>query len=89
MDNTKAVRLLAVSTELVQRYAPSAPQAVQNEAVIRCAGWLHQQPKGSVRSESVGPLSAAYATADKSALRSSGAAALLTVWKVRRAGAVG
>ena len=44
VDSTTATRLLAVATELVTRYAPDAPDAISNEAVIRCAGWLSEQP---------------------------------------------
>ena len=35
-----APHLLAVGTALVERYAPCAPEALQNEAVIRVVGWL-------------------------------------------------
>ena len=37
---TRGERLLAVATETVERYAPVAPETVQNEAVIRFAGYL-------------------------------------------------
>ena len=43
-DSTTATRLLAVATELVNRYAPDAPDAIANEGVIRAAGWLAEQP---------------------------------------------
>ena len=88
-DEPVATRLLAVATEAVERYAPDAPSATQNEAVIRCAGWLAEQPTAAVRSESVGDVSTAFAPSHASALRHSGAMALLSLWKVRRGGAVG
>ena len=39
-DTATAERLLPVAVALVDRYAPSAPEAVRDEAAIRCAGWL-------------------------------------------------
>ena len=84
-----AARLYPVAVALVERYAPDAPEAVQNEAVIRTAGWLDEQPRGGVRSETIGDEAYEYAPAMVSALRHSGAMALLSPWKVRRAGAIG
>ena len=84
-----AARLHGVAVALVERYAPKAPEAVQNEAVIRTAGWLDEQPRGGVRSETIGDETFEYAPAMVSALRHSGAMALLSPWKVRRAGAIG
>lgn len=81
-------QLGATAAALVERHAPAAPQPIKNEAVIRCAGWLCQQPAGSVRSERVGDLSTGYSPAMLSALRHSGAAALLAPWRVRRAGSI-
>ena len=88
INNTLADRLLAVASALVTRHAPAAPDAVANEAALRCAGWLKDQPSSSVRSRSVGPLSADYSPSMTSALRHSGAMALLSPWKVRRGGAI-
>ena len=70
-------RLLAVGTALVQKHAPNAPEAVQNEACIRVCGYLFDQPTSSARQ--------GYA----SALRSSGARALLLPWRVVGVGVVG
>ena len=44
-DTSIVTRLLAVGTELVTEFAPDAPDAVQNEAVIRLAGYLYDQPQ--------------------------------------------
>ena len=88
IDSVTATRLLAVSTALVERYAPDAPEPIQNEAAIRCCGWLNEQPAAAVRSESVGDISAAYAPNMMGALRHSGAMALLSPWKIRRAGSI-
>ena len=71
---TEATRLLASSTALVERHAPDAPTAIQNEAVVRVSGWLFDLP-------------AAQRMAAGDVLRNSGAAALLLPWRVHRAGA--
>ena len=81
-------RLGSTAAALVEAFAPGAPQPVKNEAVIRTSGWLAEQPTAAVRSESVGAISSSYAPTHMSALRHSGAMALLSPWKVRRAGAI-
>ena len=87
-DSVTAPRLLAVATALVTRYAPGAPDAVANEATIRFAGWLHGSPASGVRSESIGDISTAFSPAMTGGLRASGAMALLSPWKIRRAGSI-
>ena len=87
-DAATATRLLAVATALVERYAPDAPDAVSNEATIRAAGWLAEQPAAAIRSESEGDIRTSYATTAMSALRHSGGQALLSPWKIRRGGAI-
>ena len=89
LSDARAQALGSTAAALVERYAPGAPGPVKNEAVIRCAGWLCEQPHGAVRSESEGDISTSYAATHVGALRHSGAMALLTAWKVRRAGAIG
>ena len=88
---TRAQRLLAVATERVNRYAPLTPSVIKNEACIRFAGYLGGSDFGGVTSESIGPQSVSYTspTHNASAFRSSGAEALLSPYKVRRAGAIG
>ena len=76
-ETAQATRLLATATAWVTRHAPDAPAAIQDEAVIRVAGYLFDQQTAS--------RGAAYADA----LRNSGAAALLLPWRVHRAGSVG
>ena len=88
VDTATATRLLAVATALVERYAPDAPDAISNEAAIRSAGWLAEQPAAAIRSESEGDIRTSYATTAMSALRHSGGQALLSPWKIRRAGAI-
>ena len=88
VDSTTATRLLAVATALVNRYVSAAPDAITNEATIRCAGWLAEQPSAAIRSETEGDVSTSYAPSMQSALRHSGAMALLTHWRIRRSGAI-
>ena len=87
-DEDTLDRLGAAAAALVERYAPDAPIAIKNEAVVRAAGWLAQQPAASVRSESVGDIRTSYMPTHSGALRHSGAMALLSPWKIRRAGAI-
>ena len=87
-DESTATRLLAVASALVTRHAPAAPDAISNEAVIRTAGWLAEQPSAAITSETEGDIRTSYAPSMQSALRHSGGMALLSPWKVRRAGAI-
>ena len=83
-----AARVLAVATQVVEDYAPDAPEALQNEAVIRFAGYLSQSDFGGIPEETIGPLSVKYTVNHAAAFRNCGAAALLTRYRVRRAGAI-
>ena len=88
VDSATATRLLEVAKALVTRYAPAAPVAVQNSAVVRCAGWLAEQPAAAITGETEGDIQTSYAPTMQSALRHSGGMALLSPWKIRRAGAI-
>ena len=85
----RAERVLEAATETALRYAPAAPTAVLNEAVLRCCGYLLDHPSDARRSETTGAVSSSWAATQTSALRHSGAMALLSPYKVRRAGAIG
>ena len=87
-DRETADRLLPVASALVEWHAPDAPEAVQNEAATRCAGWLAQAPSSGLRHYQVGAVISTFTPSMTSALRHSGAMALLGPWRVRRAGAV-
>ena len=87
-DVDRAGRVLAVATAIVVEYAPHAPAALLNEAVIRLAGYLTQSDYGGVREEKMGPREVAYQMNHAMMFRNSGAQALLTRWKRRRAGAI-
>ena len=79
-------RLGSTASALVDAYAPSAPQPVKNEAVIRVAGWI----KGS-RPDEIVLLDAGSVTMQwrhnpgRNAMRNSGAMGLLAAWRSPRA----
>ena len=71
---------------MVERYAPAAPQAVKNEAVIRLAGWLKSSPAGDLAPTGAGTLTFSWRPgASRNALRNSGAMGLLSGWHRPRA----
>ena len=65
-------RTLGAATALVEGYAAEAPEAIQNEAALRLASYLYDTPPG-------------YSQRSQNPLRDSGAIALLTAYRVRRA----
>ena len=81
-----AARLGPVASALVENYASAAPESIKDEAVIRAAGWLHGN-KPAIRKIGAGPIDVEFSSG-QSALRNSGAMALLSPWKIRRAGAI-
>ena len=74
----QATRLLAYCTEVASRHLGDAygdaPAVVVNEAVIRLAGYLYDQPN------------AGRGVGFASALRNSGAGAMLLPYRIHRAG---
>ncbi|MDE2783791.1 MAG: hypothetical protein OXK77_12610 [Gemmatimonadota bacterium] len=88
-ERAVAERLLSVATAVVERYAPDAPSDIQNEAVIRFAGYLHQSRATiAFRSTSIGGIDVQGPPTHAPAFRNCGAMALLSPWKVRRAGVI-
>ena len=79
-ETEQATRLLAYATEAISRHLGTAyedaPEAILNEAAIRLAGYLYDQP------------SAAGGASFANALRNSGAAAMLLAYRIHRAGSV-
>ena len=74
-DETATVtRLLAVAGAMVAKHAPNAPDAIQDEAVVRIAGYLFDAPAspGGTNHSAIG--------------RNSGAWGLLLPYRVHRAG---
>lgn len=82
-------RVLPVATQMVGDYAPQAPTALLNEAVIRFAGYLLEVSVGTVKSATLGPYSQENVVNHADAFRRSGAAMLLTRYKKRRGGPIG
>ena len=74
--------------QVVEDYAPGAPPTLQDEAAIRFAGYLRESGTGAVSSKGVGPLTVQYVVNHATMFRNSGAAALLTRYRVRRGGTV-
>ena len=89
LSDDDAAHLGAVASALVEQYAPGAPAALKNEAVIRAAGYLAGSDFGAVAAEEMGPQKTEYSTNHAAMFRNSGAAALLSRWRVRRAGKIG
>ncbi len=88
LDDPETARLVEAASAIVDRYAAGAPEAVRDEAVVRVAGYLAECPPAPIRHERVGEISTGFHRDSQSALRHSGAMALLSPWKVRRAGAI-
>lgn len=90
LEADRVDRLGRVAAVMVEQYASGAPEAVQDEAVVRFAGYLAQSDFGTIVSEtSVGDAKVEYTVTHQNAFRNSGAAMLLTRWRVRRAGVIG
>lgn len=88
LGDAEILRLIAVASALVEKYSPLAPDQIKSEAVVRCVGWLQESPAAPIRSERTGEIMTGYHRDSLSALRHSGASAILSPWKVRRAGAI-
>ena len=73
------VRLLTVATAMIDKYSPDAPADVANEAAILYVAYLRESVNPATP-DSTGPTRA-------TAFRHSGAQALISPWKIRRAGA--
>lgn len=85
-DRTTATRLRAAANAHVEKYAPDAPEDVKHEALLRFGGYL------ATTFDTLGIKKLNTGTDVEMmhlhgpAFRNSGAAMLLTPWKVRRAG---
>ena len=75
-ETAEATRLLAYASAAVTKHVPDCPDVIHNEAVVRLAGYLFEQPF------------AARGSAFANSLRNSGASAILLPYKVIRAGSV-
>ena len=81
-------RMLDTAAALAERYASGAPVAVKDGATIRTVGWMANHPSFSLKGSSAVGVRRSYDTEQLSALRHSGAMALLSPWKIRRAGVI-
>lgn len=88
LDDAETLRLIEAASALVKKHAPLAPESVKNEAIVRVAGYLQESPPAPIRHERIGEVATGYHRDSASALRHSGAMAILSPWKVRRAGAI-
>ena len=89
LDATEAARLAPVVDAMVNRYAPSAPLVLRQEAAIRVAGWLADSPASNLRSSAIGPISYDFAPSQRGALMHSGAKAILYPYRTKTAGLAG
>ncbi|MDE2667228.1 MAG: hypothetical protein OXI69_13875 [Acidobacteriota bacterium] len=85
---THAAQLRKVAKAIVEAEAPNAPSCVQNEAVVRLAGYLAQSDFGGIVEEELGAKRVEYAVNHAAMFHRSGAKGLLSRWKRRRAGAI-
>ena len=85
-----AVRLHAVALAAVNGYAPAVEDPLKSEAILRTAAYLHADDPAArtQRRLEVGDAVRLEPRAPGSALRLSGAAALLSPYRVRRAARV-
>ena len=76
-DNLRACELGEMASDLVERYAPSAPVSVRDEACIRLIGYISQSSSyGAIRKMGVSSLDIEYVVNHSAMFRNSGAAAL-------------
>ena len=83
----RALRFGPVAADLVEEYAPLAPDPIKDEALIRMVGWMDDKTNISIRAANL-TLRKTRGRDELSALKYSGAGALLNPWKVRRAGKI-
>lgn len=86
LTDERVQALGATAAALVEQYAPSAPQALKDESVIRAAARLHESPGASVRIESTGDLSSGYSPSLTGVLLHSGCKSMLYPFRTKRAG---
>ena len=89
LSDTDATRLGSMAAELVEKYAPDAPDGVKLEAAMRCVGWWTQSAAFPVSSRSFGNAgSVDYALTRLNPVQHSGAAMILTPWRIHTMGVI-
>ena len=85
-DDERVARLLEYASAIVQEYTRESiyPGGVENVAVERVAGWLHQRSATGNLEQQVGDLHVKFPVG-MSPLRNSGAMSILSPFKQRRA----
>ena len=87
LSDDRAAALGEAASALVERFAPDAPGAIKNEAVIRAAGWMHAREPRPVQAITIDTIRIDFRERffAPNAMLNSGARALLMPWRVRRA----
>ena len=89
-ETAAAAAVLDTATEVVTQHAPSAPDVIHNEAAIRVAAYLlareRRRDQGSRTISGGDAVATERLHVGHSALRGSGAMALLAPYRIRRAG---
>lgn len=88
MTDAQATDLLTLVAALVENYAVDAPEAVQNEAALRAAGWWWNSPEGPLAKEDAGPLSSTWALSRLNPIHHSGASMILSPFRTNTMGVV-
>ncbi len=86
VDTSRAQVLLDVSSQVIRDYVNEndVPVTLLNESVLRYAKWLKGSDASGISTESAGPLRVKYDNRLRDGLQASGAAALLSQYKVHR-----
>ena len=86
LTDDRVQALGSAASALIESYAPGAPQALRDEATVRVAGRLHEQPAASRRSGSVGDITTSYTPSLTGVLLHSGVKSMLYTFRAKRAG---
>ena len=89
LTDEQATRLGSMAAEIVETYASRAPDGIKLEAAMRLTGWWSQSLAVPISSRSYGNAgSVDYALTRLNPLLHSGAAMILTPWRVHTMGVV-
>ena len=92
IDVERAQELIDMASARVEVYASGAPESIKSEAIIRLCGYAFESTTyggfGAIREMKTGDASHASVTNHAAMFMRSGAAGLLSPYRVRRAGAI-